>query len=47
MRVSPQSTSTAVRRSPLVGEHNQQYPLGTELGISESEMAELKASGVI
>jgi hypothetical protein len=45
MRSASQSAATG--RGMWVGEHNQQYPLGTELGLSESDMAELKASGVI
>lgn len=35
-----------VRRSPLLGEHNQDV-YGTELGVPANELAELKANGVI
>jgi formyl-CoA transferase len=35
-----------VQRSPLLGEHNQEI-YGRELGVTDNELAELKASGVI
>jgi formyl-CoA transferase len=35
-----------VRRSPLLGEHNHDV-FGTELGLDDDELAELKANGVI
>ncbi len=35
-----------VRRSPLLGEHNHDV-YGTELGLGEDELAELKSNGVI
>jgi formyl-CoA transferase len=35
-----------VRRSPLLGEHNHDV-YGTEFGVSDAELAELKANGVI
>ena len=35
-----------VQRSPLLGEHNHDV-YGTELGLAEDELAELKSNGVI
>ncbi|GAB3447881.1 formyl-CoA transferase [Actinophytocola sediminis] len=35
-----------IQRSPLLGEHNNEI-YGTELGVSEQELSELKANGVI
>jgi crotonobetainyl-CoA:carnitine CoA-transferase CaiB-like acyl-CoA transferase len=34
------------RRAPLIGEHNAEV-YGTDLGLSDEDMAELKAAGVI
>ena len=46
MPIKLSDSPAEVKRSPLLGEHNQDI-YGTELGLSESDMAELKASGVI
>ena len=46
MPIKLSDSPAEVKRSPLLGEHNEDI-YGTELGLSASDLADLKASGVI
>jgi formyl-CoA transferase len=46
MPIKLSDSPAEVRTSPLLGEHNQEI-YGTELGVTEAELAELKSNGVI
>ena len=46
MPIKLSDSPAEVKTSPLLGEHNQEI-YGTELGVTEKELAELKSNGVI